>query len=78
MAELILYFSEGCQAELALWVDEEGIRFTQMEIAELFATTPKNITPHIKAILEEDEPQEQATCKDCLQVRYETDRGEGG
>lgn len=44
---------------------------SQAEIADLFATTPQNITQHIKAILEEGELQEQATCKDYLQVRPE-------
>jgi len=40
-------------------------------MAELFQTTPQNITLHLKAIYEEGELAEAATCKDYLQVRAE-------
>lgn len=40
-------------------------------MAELFQTTPQNITLHLRAIYEEDELVEEATCKDYLQVRTE-------
>ena len=41
------------------------------QIAELFQTTPQNVTLHLKAIFEEGELEEEATCKDYLQVRFE-------
>jgi hypothetical protein len=44
---------------------------TQSQMAELFPTTPQNITLHLQAIYEEGELTEAATCKDCLQVRTE-------
>jgi len=37
----------------------------------LFQTTPQNITLHLQAIYNEGELQEEATCKDYLQVRME-------
>jgi hypothetical protein len=43
-------------------------------MAELFQTTPQNITLHLKAIFAEGELDEVATCKDYLQVRQEGKR----
>jgi hypothetical protein len=47
---------------------------TQSPMAELFQTTPQNITLHLQAIYEEGELTEAATCKDFLQVRTEGTR----
>lgn len=44
---------------------------TQALMAELFQTTPQNITLHLRAIYAEGELTESATCKDYLQVRSE-------
>lgn len=44
---------------------------TQKAIAELFQTTPQNITLHVKNIYEEEELVEEATCKYYLQVQNE-------
>jgi len=43
-------------------------------MAELFQTTPQNITIHLKNIFEEGELEEKATCKDFLQVQIEGKR----
>ena len=43
-------------------------------MAELFQTTPQNITIHLKNIFDEGELSEMATCKDFLQVRKEGER----
>ena len=40
-------------------------------MAELFQTTPQNITLHLKNIYGEGELNEAATCKDFLQVETE-------
>jgi len=40
-------------------------------MAELFQTTPQNITLHLKNIFEEGELEEKATCKDFLIVQNE-------
>ena len=47
---------------------------TQAQIAELFQTTPQNVTLHLKAIFAEGELAETATCKDYLQVCREGKR----
>jgi hypothetical protein len=43
-------------------------------LAELFQTTPQNITIHLKNIFEEGELNEASTCKDFLQVGKEYDK----
>jgi len=43
-------------------------------MAELFQTTPQNITIHLKNIFDEGELEEAATCKDFLQVQNEGSR----
>lgn len=43
-------------------------------MAELFQTTPQNITSHLKEIYSEGELTEKATCKENLQVQTEGGR----
>lgn len=47
---------------------------TQKAIAELYQTTPQNITLHVKNIYEEGELVEESTCKYYLQVQSEGSR----
>ncbi|MCL4854839.1 MAG: hypothetical protein KJZ78_26045 [Bryobacteraceae bacterium] len=54
--------------------EDESVWLTQAAIADLFQTTPQNITLHIGAIYEEGELREEATCKEYLQVRQEGSR----
>ena len=54
-------------------LEDETIWLTQAQIAELFQTTPQNVTLHLKAVFAEGELTEAATCKDYLQVRKEGD-----
>lgn len=50
---------------------EENIWLTQKKMAELFDTTPQNITQHLKNIYADDEADQLAICKDFLQVQNE-------
>jgi hypothetical protein len=68
---LILYQTEDGRTRIECRFEGETLWLTQALIAELFATTPQNITQHIKAIYAEGELDEQATCKPYLQVRQE-------
>lgn len=72
--ELILYQSEDGQAQIQLRAEDGTVWLAQAEIAELFQTTPQNVTQHIKALYEEGEVIEAATCKELLQVRLEGGR----
>jgi hypothetical protein len=44
-------------------------------MAELFQTTPKIITLHLKSIYQESELDQQATCKEFLRVQSERKPG---
>ena len=47
---------------------------SQAAIAQMYNTTPQNITMHIKNIYEDGELVEEATCKEFLQVQTEGTR----
>lgn len=70
-SELILYQTEDGRAEIQCRFEGETLWLTQAQMAELFQTSPQNITQHLKAIFEEAELDEAATCKPFLQVRQE-------
>ncbi len=72
--ELILYQTEDGLAEVSLQAIDGTVWLTQADLAELFASTPQNITLHIKSIYEDGELSAEATCKDFLQVRTEGTR----
>ena len=69
--EVLLYQTEDGGTRIQCRFQDESIWLTQAQIAELFQTTPQNITLHLKAIYEEGELLEEATCKECLQDRQE-------
>jgi hypothetical protein len=72
--ELLLYRTEDGRTRLDCRFDEGTIWLSQAQIADLFQTTPQNVTLHLKAIYAEGELAEAATCKDYLQVRQEGTR----
>ena len=72
--ELILYTTEDGKISVHLRAESGTVWLTQAEIAELFQTTPQNITLHVNAIYEENELSLEATCKHSLQVRQEGER----
>lgn len=72
--EIMLYQTADGRTRLDVKMENETVWLTQGQMAELFQTTPQNITLHVKAIYEEGELSEAATCKDYLQVRPEGER----
>ncbi len=48
----------------------------QAAMAELYQTTPQNITLHINNIYNEGELEEGATCKDYLQVQKDKNKAQ--
>jgi len=70
----LLYQTEDGRTRIACRLDEETLWLSQAQMAELFQTTPQNITLHLKAIYQEGEQSEAATCKEYLQVRTEGNR----
>ncbi|MEW5927045.1 MAG: virulence RhuM family protein [Gemmatimonadota bacterium] len=69
--ELILYETEDGRTRVECRFAEETLWLSQALMAELFQTSPQNITQHLKALYEEGEIDEEATCKEYLQVRQE-------
>jgi hypothetical protein len=73
-SDLILYQTEDGKTRIQCRFEDESLWLTQAQMADLFQTTPQNITQHIKAIYEEGELSEASTCKPLLQVRSEGGR----
>ena len=73
-SQIIIYQTENGRTKIDVKLENETVWLTQKLMAELFQTTPQNITIHLKNIFEEGELQENATCKDFLQVRQEGNR----
>ena len=73
-SQLIIYQAENGETKLEVRLENETVWLTQKQMAELFQTTPQNITIHLGNIFEEGELSEQATCKDFLQVQTEGNR----
>ena len=67
-SEFLLYQTEDGRTRIQCRLEGETLWLTQAQIAELFQTTPQNVTPHLKAIFAEGELTEAATCKGALQV----------
>lgn len=71
--EIIVYQPENT-LQLEVRMENETVWLTQAQMAELFETTPQNITLHIKNVYAEQELDADSTCKDFLQVREEGNR----
>lgn len=72
--QLLLYQTEDGQTKLEVRLENNTLWLTQANMAELFQTTPQNITLHLKNIYNSVELPEEATCKDYLQVQKEGSR----
>jgi hypothetical protein len=72
--EFLLYQTEDGQTRIEIRLQYETVWVTQAAIAELYQTTPQNISTHLKAIYNEGELEETATCKEYLQVQQEGSR----
>lgn len=73
-SEFLVYQTEDGQMKIDVRLQNETVWLTQKLMAELFQTTPQNITIHLKNIYNEGELAESATCKDFLQVQAEGTR----
>lgn len=73
-AELLLYQTEDGRTRIECRYEGETLWLTQALMADLFQTTPQNITQHLRELYAEGELVEGATCKPFLQVRTEGER----
>ena len=70
----IIYNNPNGEVKVDVFVEGETVWLTQKSLAELFDTSTQNITTHLKNIYEDAELQEDATCKEILQVQIEGKR----
>ena len=73
-SQILIYQTEGGQTKIEVRLENETVWLTQKLMAELFQTTPQNITLHLNNIYLEKELSKEATCKDFLQVQKEGKR----
>ena len=63
MNDLILYTTEDGRSQIKLRAKDETVWLTQLELAELFASSKQNIGQHLKSIFEEGELVEASVVK---------------
>ena len=71
---VLQYRTEDGRTRVEVRLADETVWMPQAAMAELYQTTPQNITLHLKAIFEEEELSATATCKEFLQVQQEGKR----
>ena len=71
---ILIYQTEKGDTRIDVYFEDDTIWMTQRSMAELYQTSPQNITQHIGHIYEEGELAEEATCKNYLQVQKEGER----
>lgn len=72
--EFLLYETEDGRTRVECRFVDDTLWLSQAGMAELFQTTPQNITLHLKGLYAEGEIISEATCKHDLQVRSEGGR----
>ncbi len=69
--KIIIYQTEDGHTRIDVRLENDTVWLTQAQMADLFQKTPQNITMHIRNAFKEGELDEQATCKEFLQVQTE-------
>ena len=72
--QIVFYQSSNGSVNIEVFFSENNIWLTQKKMAELFETTPQNITQHLGNVYSEGEIDKKSTCKDFLQVQIEGKR----
>jgi hypothetical protein len=72
--EFLLYETDDGRTRVECRFAQDTLWLSQAMMAELFQTSPQNITLHLKALYKEGEIAQEATCKSYLQVRLEGER----
>lgn len=74
LKKFILYTAPNGAVRVDVLLENESVWVTQKSMGLLFDTTPQNITVHLKNIFEAGELEQDATCKEILQVQKEGER----
>lgn len=72
--QITIYETSDWKVKIWVLFEEENLWLSQKLMAELFETTPKNITLHLWNIYKEKELEEKSTRKDFLQIKKEWSR----
>lgn len=72
--KILIYQNEKGDTKVDVFFAEDTIWMNQRSMAELYQTSPQNITLHIKNIYNDGELNAASTCKDYLQVQMEGKR----
>ena len=72
--EIIIYQTEDGLTRIEVKIEEETVWLSQQQMAELYQTSRTNVVEHIKHIYDENELDEQSTCRNFRQVRQEGNR----
>jgi len=59
--EFLLYQTEDAQTRVQVRFEAGDVWLTQQQLADLYQSSPQNITQHIRAIYQTGELQEEAT-----------------
>jgi hypothetical protein len=71
---IIIYQSEDGGVRIDVRLEEQTVWLTQQQMADLFGSSRTNVVEHIKHIYEDEELNEEATCRKFRQVRQEGNR----
>ena len=72
--EMLIYQTEDGLTKIDVNMQDETVWLTQQQMADLFQTSRTNVVEHIKHIYDEDELDENSTCRKFRQVRKEGNR----
>lgn len=74
LSNFVIFQTDEGKVNVDVFFADDTLWLTQKIMAELFGTTPQNITLHLGNIFKESELIERATCKEFLQVQKEGKR----
>ncbi|MGD9569937.1 MAG: virulence RhuM family protein [Sedimentibacter sp.] len=72
--EILIYQTQKGETKIDVYMEDGTIWLSRVNIAQLYGTSPQNITMHIKNIYEEGELDESSTSKNYLLVQNEGGR----
>ena len=72
--EIIIYQGEDGQTHIDVKFTDKTVWLSQQQMAELYQTSRSNVVEHIKHIYEDEELDEDSTCRNFRQVRQEGSR----
>lgn len=72
--DILIYQSQNGQIKVEVRFEDETVWLTQQQMAELYQCSRTNVVEHLKHIYEDEELEEQATCRKIRQVQMEGNR----